>query len=174
MALFEKGGADSIDVAGHKIPIQLIGGIAAVVGVLLVLRARKSGQNVAAVGTPANTGVNPVIDSFSGGSTGSDISGQLSNITQQLTSLGQSGINSPNTSGPTIYGNQPATDMGFYFGAPPTDVPAGKHLAWRYTSDFVSKHSDLPGVNSNLGLGYGPPPGTPGSQYAYSWEWTVV
>lgn len=86
---------DSINLGGHKFPIALIGGIAAVVGVLLVLRARKSGQNVA-VGAQPNMGVNPAID-YGLGSTSPDYSAALANLSQQLTNL--QNINGP-TSAP--------------------------------------------------------------------------
>ena len=42
--LLAKSGKDSIDIAGHKIPIALIGAIVAVIGVVLFMRARSQGS----------------------------------------------------------------------------------------------------------------------------------
>jgi hypothetical protein len=72
---------DSINIAGHKFPIALVGGVAAIAGVLLVLRSRKAGGSVASVGQPP-TGSSPYGSSF-----GSDNSAALANIQQQLGSL---------------------------------------------------------------------------------------
>lgn len=86
-----KTGLDSIKIGSHKVPIALIGGVAALAGVFLVLRARQSKQQVATVGTPAaNSGVNPAVG-YSGGNpaVGMD-SAMLANLSQQLTGLRQS------------------------------------------------------------------------------------
>lgn len=86
-----KTGLDSIKVGGHKIPIALIGGVAALAGVVLVLRARSQGSQVGAVGqapaTAADTG-------FGALGFQPDVSGALANISQQLTDLSQSASSS--------------------------------------------------------------------------------
>ena len=167
-----RSGLDSIDIGGHKIPIALIGGVAALAGVFLVIRARNQGQSVAAVGSAPATAA---AGGFGLPAPGADVGPALADISQQLTTLGQ-GVNTPSssTSTPVPAGSQPGEDSGFFFGAAPSAIPAGKQLVWRYTSKFVAANPNLPGVNSNLGLGYGPPPGTPGSQFAYSWEWALI
>lgn len=84
-----KGG---LQIAGHRVPWEAIGAVAAVLGVILVLRARQQGQNVASVGqapaTAADTGF---------GSLQPDFSGALANISQQLTTLQQGAPSSPAT-----------------------------------------------------------------------------
>jgi len=102
MAIFANGGGDSINIFGHKVPLQLIAAIIAVVGVLVVLRARKNGQTVAAVGTPPVSSPGLGIDpGFGSTSFQPDVSGQLSNITSQLTSLTQ-GLNPPASTSPPL------------------------------------------------------------------------
>lgn len=118
MPLFAKGGLDSFNIAGHKIPIQLLGGLAAVAGVLLIIRARQSGSNVASVGTAPSTTVDPSLLGF-GTTTGSDFSAQLANITQQLTALQQSG----NTPAPTPQSQPAPTTV-------PVPVAVGTPVRW--------------------------------------------
>lgn len=90
-----KSGLDSIKIGGKKIPIALIGGVAAVAGVILFIRARQSGSNVAQVGTvpAANTGVNPAV--YSGGGLVADPTAALANLNQQLTGIQQSLTQAP-------------------------------------------------------------------------------
>lgn len=85
--LLAKSGKDSIDIAGHKIPIALIGAVVAVVGVVLFMRARSQGSSAAVGAVPANTGVNPVIDQFS--SQASADAASLANLNQQLVGISQ-------------------------------------------------------------------------------------
>jgi hypothetical protein len=104
--LLAKSGKDSINIAGHKIPIALIGGVAALAGVILVLRARSQGSNVATVGqapyTAASTG-------FGTSSFGPDYSGALANISQELATLQQGvGTSGPATPTPTPAPTTPA------------------------------------------------------------------
>lgn len=100
MALLPKGG---LNIGGHKIPWEAVGAVAAVVGVILVIRARQQGTNVASVGNaPGSAGfaTNPYGNSFL-----PDNSGALANITEELAALQQSinqqSINAPAQSSPT-------------------------------------------------------------------------
>ena len=97
MSFLSKTGLDSLNIAGHKVPIALVGGVAAIAGVLLVIRARKTGSNVASVGQP-NQGVNPVIDTFGSQGFSPDFGGQLSNIEQGLAGIQQTINGTPPTS----------------------------------------------------------------------------
>jgi hypothetical protein len=97
--ILAKSGKDSIDVAGHKIPIALIGAVVAVVGVVLFMRARSQGSSAAVGAVPsANTGVNPVVDLAGQASTDA---AQLANLNQQLVGISQQ-INAPASSAPAI------------------------------------------------------------------------
>lgn len=84
--ILAKSGLDSIKVGGHKIPIALLAGIVAVIGVILLMRARSQGATVGSVGqapaTAAGSGFG--VQGFT-----PDTSGALANISQQLTSLSQ-------------------------------------------------------------------------------------
>lgn len=106
MPILPKGG---INVAGHKIPWEAIAALAGVAGVILVIRARQSGQTVAAVGqapsTAAATGF--------GTAAPVDDSAQLANITQQLTNLSQAIAGSPPTPAPAppAAATQPAAQL---------------------------------------------------------------
>lgn len=78
-------GMGSINVGGHKVPYALIGAAAGVVGVVLVLRARKGGGNVVAAGQPSGA---PAMDQASQfGNFGPDYSAALANQSQQLSDL---------------------------------------------------------------------------------------
>jgi hypothetical protein len=92
--LLAKSGLDSIKVGGHKIPIALIAGVIALVGVIVVVRRRQQGQQVASVGqapaTAADTGFGLPLP-------GSDPGPALANISQQLNSL-QQGLSTPASS----------------------------------------------------------------------------
>lgn len=92
MALLPKGG---IEIAGHKVPWEAIGAIAALAGVFLVIRARQQGSNVASVGQPPASAIDPSLLGF--GSTSPDFSAALANLSQQVGSLQQTGINTPST-----------------------------------------------------------------------------
>ena len=75
---------DSLNIGGHKFPIALIGGLAAVAGVLLVLRARSQGSRVASVGQQ------PMTADLSGFGTQGflpDQSAALANIQASLSNL---------------------------------------------------------------------------------------
>jgi len=92
MALLPKGG---IDIAGHKVPWEAIAALAGVAGVILVLRARSQGQNVASVGqAPASSPYTAASTAFGASGFSPDYSGALANISAQLTSLSETGINS--------------------------------------------------------------------------------
>lgn len=110
---FAKTGKDSINIAGHKIPIALLGGIAALGGVLLIIRARQSGSNVVSAGNQAQL---PSITN-----TSPDYSGALANISAQLTNLSQNGVNSAPGAVPTPT-PVPAVVAGPT--TPPTPAPA--------------------------------------------------
>lgn len=98
MALLPKGG---INIGGHKIPWEAVGALAAVVGVVLVIRARQQGQNVASVGNaPASSPYSAAMSGFGSGGFAPDYSAALANISQQLTNLQQTGIGSPSTASP--------------------------------------------------------------------------
>lgn len=74
-----------LKIAGHKIPWPAIGALAGVAGVILVLRARAGGTQIAAAGTaPA------LADQTSVGVLGQGQEAQLANLGQQLFDLQQS------------------------------------------------------------------------------------
>lgn len=112
MPLLPKGG---LNIAGHKIPWEAVAAVAAVVSVLLVIRARQSGQNVASVGTPVNSPYSAAMTGF--GNFSPDYSAQLANITQQLTTLEHS-VNGP-VPPPTPTPNPNNSS------APPPNLPPG-------------------------------------------------
>lgn len=85
---------DSINIGGHKFPIALIGGLAAVATVIIVLRARQQGQNVASVGQ-APSALDPSLSGFS-----PDLSTELADLSAQIAGL-QNGINSGPAPTPT-------------------------------------------------------------------------
>jgi hypothetical protein len=93
MAVVPKGG---LSVAGHKIPWEAIAALAGVAGVILIIRARQQGSNVAAVGqapaTAADTG-------FGAAGFTPDNSAQLADLSAQITSLQQSLAGAPAPSG---------------------------------------------------------------------------
>ena len=68
---------DAVNIAGHKLPLPLVGAAVGLLGVVLVLRARSSGSNVAAAGTPAAMPA-------SVGVFGQGQEAQLANLAQQL------------------------------------------------------------------------------------------
>ena len=68
---------DAVNIAGHKLPLPLVGAAAGLLGVILILRARSSGSNVAAAGTPAAMPA-------SVGVFGQGQEAQLANLSQQL------------------------------------------------------------------------------------------
>jgi hypothetical protein len=84
MAVLPKGG---VQIAGHKVPWEAIAALAGVAGVILIIRARQQGSNVASVGRAPATAADAGF-----GSLGfqPDASGALANLSQQLTSLTQS------------------------------------------------------------------------------------
>lgn len=179
--LLAKSGKDSINIAGHKVPIALLAGGIALLGVIVVLRARQNQGQVAAIGAAPATAA----DTGFGLGAPIDYGPAIANLSQQLTSLGQS-INAtpapapaPAPAAPTpsapgglqslITGPISGTDTGFYFGATPSSIPAGDSLVWRYTSQFLAGN---PQFGSGIARGAGPPNGQPAP--AYSWEWAVV
>lgn len=85
-----KGG---INIAGHKVPWEMVGALAAVAGVILVIRARQQGSNVASVGQ-APVAASPYTAASSGFGTSPDYSAALADISQQLANIQQTGINS--------------------------------------------------------------------------------
>lgn len=68
------GGA-GLNIAGHKVPWTAIGAIAAVIGIILVIRARGGSLGAAPAGA------------VSSGVSGSDISGSLANLQSELATL---------------------------------------------------------------------------------------
>jgi hypothetical protein len=128
--LFAKTGKDSINLFGHKVPIALIGGVAALLTVLLVLRARRSGANVAAVGAAPGSPYTAAASGFGTGSTAPDYSGALANLSAQLTSLSQ-GLAAP-TPAPA-----PSVPVGLVGGGPEgawsiplSTAPGGPIVSW--------------------------------------------
>lgn len=90
--LLAKSGLDSIKIGGHKVPIALLAGGVALVGVIAILRARSQGAAVASVGQVPAAPFTAAGSSF-GFPTGPDVGPALANISQQLTALGATGIN---------------------------------------------------------------------------------
>ena len=118
MGLLAKTGLDSLKIGGHKVPFGLLAAGVGLAGVIVVLRARQSGQQVAQVGqapaTAADTGFGLPLPA-------SDPGAQLADISSQLTSLSRS-INGPAASAA-------AAPLSFHFGAP----KAGSHYVWELT-----------------------------------------
>ena len=82
-----RSGLDSIRIGGHKVPIALLAGGVALVGVIAVLRARQQGHQVASVGaapaTAADSGFGLSLPS-------TDVGPAIANLSQQLSDLSQS------------------------------------------------------------------------------------
>ncbi len=100
---------DGVNVAGHKLPLALVGGLVLVGAVVLVLRARS--QAAAPASAPATD--------YSGGVTGQSDAAALANLQLQLANLGQQ-LNTPSgsSSSPGAF-SIPAT----FGGNPPTAPP---------------------------------------------------
>lgn len=90
MGILAKTGLDTLKVGGHKVPIALVGGVAAVITVVLVLRARSQGAQLASVGQAPATAAG---SSFGLPLPGTDVGPALANLSQQLTNLEQQGTN---------------------------------------------------------------------------------
>jgi len=78
-----RSGLDSFKIAGHKVPIALIAGGIALVGVIAVLRAR---QGAVSAGSPPASPA--VLSDF--GATAPDFRGSIASLQDQLTGLGTS------------------------------------------------------------------------------------
>lgn len=78
---------DAINIAGHKLPLPVVMAVIGVLGLLLVLRARSKGGNVASVGQAPATP--PFTDPTALANLGADNSAALANLSAQLTSLQQ-------------------------------------------------------------------------------------
>lgn len=93
--LLARSGLDSIKIGGHKVPIALLAGGIALVGVIAILRARQQGQQVAvgaAPATAADSGFGMPLPS-------TDVGPAIANLSQQLTDLSQSISAPPASSG---------------------------------------------------------------------------
>lgn len=171
--LLAKSGKDSINIAGHKVPIALLAGGVALLGVIVVLRARQNQGQVAAVGTAPATAA----DAGFGFATPVDPTAGLAALSSQISSLQQqiqTPAAAPTPSSPGAFqslvtGPISGADSGFFFGNTPSSIPAGDSLVWRYTSQFLAGN---PQFGSGIAAGAGPPKGAPAP--AYSWEWAVV
>lgn len=129
MGFLPKGG---INVAGHKIPWEAIGAVAALAGVVLVIRGRQ-GSNVASVGqAPSSSALDPSLGSF-GSSTGSDAAA-LANLESQLTTLQQSITTTSSTS--TLYGLVDTANANAL--VPLASTLGGKPSAWVQQGTQVS------------------------------------
>jgi len=107
MAVLPKGG---ISVAGHKIPWEAIAALAGVAGVILIIRARHQGSNVAAVGQAPAATYTAADSGFGAAGFTPDYSAALANLSQQLTGLQQAGINA--TPAPPQSFGQVTSDIG--------------------------------------------------------------
>lgn len=109
MAILPKGG---VNIAGHKIPWEAIAALAGVAGVILIIRARQQGANVAAVGHPPAGPYDAAMSGF--GSTGfaPDYSAALANISGQLTSLQQGALSVTPSPAPVAPGPALAIPLG--------------------------------------------------------------
>lgn len=126
--LLAKSGKDSINIAGHKVPIALLAGGVALVGVIVVLRARSQAGQVASVGQAPATAA----DTGFGLGAPIDYGPAIANLSQQLTALAQTGINgtSPGTSPGTAVTVAPAP------GDRPTPTPPPPTNFGMVTSDI--------------------------------------
>lgn len=103
---------DSINLFGHKFPIALVGGVAALAGVFLILRARQSGGSVASIGNAPAGGAIPAF----GSSFAPDPSAALANISSQLSNL-QGSLNGSNPPGMSAPAGPTTSDFDLSFGA---------------------------------------------------------
>ena len=152
---------DAINIGGHKFPIALVGALAAVLGVLVVIRARRSGSNVAGAGPQAAPGFGASPASFA-----PDPSAALANLSQQITGIQQdlaaqrqAQQNPPPSPAPSGLG------MSGVLGIlnPPTAVKAGPTFG-TYAGDPGYFHGANPGMAGG--------PGYPGPAYSWAWRWT--
>lgn len=111
---------DAINVGGHKLPLPLVGALAALGGAILILRARSRGSSVAAAGTPAL-----LPDQTSVGVLGQGQEAQLANIEQQLAGLGQQPQPLPATVLPSLFavGEPPGYGNPAGSGLPGSGIP---------------------------------------------------
>lgn len=135
-------GKDNIVIAGHKVPLAVVGVAVGLAGLLLVLRARKGGGNVVSTGTaPASANPSAYDPNSSGYFSGSQ-DAQLANIEQQLSKIDQglnaqpSGASSntlpppgtlPDTAGTSADWRLPTPGALGYTYAQPTVNVGGKH-----------------------------------------------
>lgn len=158
--------SNSINIAGHKVPIALLGVLAAAAGVLVVMRSRSSGSNVASAGTPS------LADQQSVGVLGQGQEAQLANLAQGLATLSQQ-LNPPATTvtaAPTGFAEPPLSpDPGYSFGPVP-DVSGGGDAsytwAWSFSPQYRAAHPEVAGDRS---AHFGTPPNA-----AYGWEWSIL
>lgn len=100
--ILARSGLDSIKLGGHKVPIALIAGVIALVGVIAILRARSTGSSASVGAAPSSSPYTAASSGFGTQGFSPDYSGALANLSAQLTSLGQ-GLNSPaSTPAPTV------------------------------------------------------------------------
>ena len=153
---------DAINVGGHKLPLPLVGALVGALGLIVVLRARRSGGNIASAGQsyqPAAAGVS-----------GQDSQAQLANIEQGLFNLGQQ------------LSQQPAGSSA----APPPPTPAGPPSPWMNVGNgllsFVGQGASITENTSGDVSVYGtalapwmtgltPGPGAIGSTPQSVWQW---
>ncbi len=144
---------------------------AVVLGIFIFRQTRGGG---AAVGTQVPTAAglpnSGVASTDQLGLQAGGIQDQLGNLAQQISAgfSGQSTQNVTPANFSVVQGQFPGQDPGTYFGAAPTNIPAGDTLVWRWTSTYLQSHPEL---GAGWGKGYGPP-GPP--QQPFSWEWAVL
>jgi len=164
---------DSIDIAGHKVPVSILALVATVVGIIVVMRARASGSSVASVGststgTAADTtpdyGSELTADEADIGTLQGDVNQLYSMLssaqtpststpagtTAGSTPLGSSSPTQSNPSGPSV--TTVATQPAQVVGANGQSIPQQIQLAQDPNSGQLSV---LPNA-----LGSGPPPGS--------------
>jgi len=110
--------AHGLQIPGTRIrvPWEAVGAVAALAGVVLVLRARSSGSNVAQVGPTTSNAVTPYAGYVD--TTAADYSAQLDNLQQQLGDLASLLAQQDQSTQPTG-GAQPPTSPA----PPPTPPP---------------------------------------------------
>jgi hypothetical protein len=94
-----RSGLDSIRIAGHKVPIALLAGLVALIGVVAILRARQRGQQVGSVGAAPATAAD---SAFGLPVPSSDVGPALANLSQQLNDLSQSVTGSNASPAPSL------------------------------------------------------------------------
>jgi hypothetical protein len=161
MGILAKTGLDSLKIGGHKVPFGLLAAGVGLAGVVVVLRARQQGQQVANVGqapaTAADTGFGLPLPA-------TDPGAQLADITSQLTGISQRPNPPAAAAAPAP---APAPPPSFHFGA-----PAGgwsSKYVWELTPAGATQFRQKYGFDWTGGVQPSTTP-VPAGLGSYTWE----